>query len=74
MVCLVIPTMSASGIRIGIRAIAFAEPEVISPLNSAITNITAIAVMELGSSISGLEIALIIGSIIPELVLSLIHI
>ena len=41
--------ISASGIRIGMSAIAFAEPEVRRPLKIAITNITAMAAIE-GSS------------------------
>ena len=47
--------ISASGIRIGMSAIAFAEPEVRRPLKIAITNITAMAAIEPGRLFRGLE-------------------
>ena len=47
--------ISASGIRIGMSAIAFAEPEVRRPLKIAITNMTAMAAIEPGRFFRGLE-------------------
>lgn len=54
-VCRVIPMRSASGISMGMSAMAFAEPEVMRPLKIAITNMTAIAATGPGRLFKGLE-------------------
>ena len=49
-------------------AVAFAEPEVISPLKRVMMNITAMGVVVVPSRASGFEIALMIGSMIAPMV------